>query len=218
MRKICMKKRHYILVIAIILVLSVVLFRRLLIYPPILNHFEQRFERKWGCQVTKRRADVDLLKGSLTFKGVHMKTPEKVASRWELHAQEIFMQIDYRSLISGTIILDKLIVDRIVFRQERKKRPDSKKKDLPPHGIKKEGKDRYVDEKKSGLQGPQGELLIRFLLIRDGYFEFSSHADSGEMKKLKMEHINLSRKAIFLGRRLDGFFRTLFESMNTIGS
>lgn len=213
-----MKKRHYILIVAIILVLSAVFFRRLLLYPLILNHFEQKFERKWDCQVTKQKADVDLLKGSLTCKDVHMITAEKAASRWELQVNEIFMQIDYPSLMSETIVLDKLIVDRLVFRQEKKKRTDSKKKDLPQHGIKKEDRGRYVDEKKSGPQGPQGELLIRSLLIRDGYFEFSSHADSGEIKKLQMEHISLSRKDIFLGRQLDGFFRTLFESINTIGS
>jgi len=212
-----MKKIRYIAIITIFLVASLLFFRQFLLYQPILDHLEKRFERKWGCQVTKRKADVNLLKGSLTFKDVHMMTPENVVSRWNLNADEIFIQIDYRSLMSGTIIVNELIVDKVVFRQEKKKRPDSKKKDILPKVIRKEGKNKYVQKKKSRSRGPRKAVLIRYLLIQDGYFEFYYHKNSGEKGRLQMEHINLSRKEIFLGRKLDVFFRSLFESLNSIG-
>jgi len=212
-----MKKIRYIAIITIFLVVSLLFFRQFLLYQPILDHLEKRFERKWGCQVTKRKADVNLLKGSLTFKDVHMMTPENVVSRWNLHADEIFIQIDYRSLMSGTIIVNELIVDKVVFRQEKKKRPDSKKKDILPKVIRKEGKNKYVQKKKSRSRGPRKAVLIRYLLIQDGYFEFYYHKNSGEKGRLQMEHINLSRKEIFLGRKLDVFFRSFFESLNSIG-
>jgi len=212
-----MKKIRYIAIITIFLVASLLFFRQFLLYQPILDHLEKRFERKWGCQVTKRKADVNLLKGSLTFKDVHMMTPENVVSRWNLNADEIFIQIDYRSLMSGTIIVNELIVDKVVFRQEKKKRPDSKKKDMLPKVIRKEGKNKYVQKKKSRSRGPRKAVLIRYLLIQDGYFEFYYHKNSGEKGRLQMEHINLSRKEIFLGRKLDVFFRSLFESLNSIG-
>jgi len=212
-----MKKIRYIAIITIFLVVSLLFFRQFLLYQPILDHLEKRFERKWGCQVTKRKADVNLLKGSLTFKDVHMMTPENVVSRWNLNADEIFIQIDYRSLMSGTIIVNELIVDKVVFRQEKKKRPDSKKKDILPKVIRKEGKNKYVQKKKSRSRGPRKAVLIRYLLIQDGYFEFYYHKNSGEKGRLQMEHINLSRKEIFLGRKLDVFFRSLFESLNSIG-
>jgi len=212
-----MKKIRYIVIITIFLVVSLLFFRQFLLYQPILDHLEKRFERKWGCQVTKRKADVNLLKGSLTFKDVHMMTPENVVSRWNLNADEIFIQIDYRSLMSGTIIVNELIVDKVVFRQEKKKRPDSKKKDILPKVIRKEGKNKYVQKKKSRSRGPRKAVLIRYLLIQDGYFEFYYHKNSGEKGRLQMEHINLSRKEIFLGRKLDVFFRSLFESLNSIG-
>jgi len=212
-----MKKIRYIAIITIFLVVSLLFFRQFLLYQPILGHLEKRFERKWGCQVTKRKADVNLLKGSLTFKDVHMMTPENVVSRWNLNADEIFIQIDYRSLMSGTIIVNELIVDKVVFRQEKKKRPDSKKKDILPKVIRKEGKNKYVQKKKSRSRGPRKAVLIRYLLIQDGYFEFYYHKNSGEKGRLQMEHINLSRKEIFLGRKLDVFFRSFFESLNSIG-
>jgi len=212
-----MKKIRYIVIITIFLVVSLLFFRQFLLYQPILDHLEKRFERKWGCQVTKRKADVNLLKGSLTFKDVHMMTPENVVSRWNLNADEIFIQIDYRSLMSGTIIVNELIVDKVVFRQEKKKRPDSKKKDILPKVIRKEGKNKYVQKKKSRSRGPRKAVLIRYLLIQDGYFEFYYHKNSGEKGRLQMEHINLSRKEIFLGRKLDVFFRSFFESLNSIG-
>jgi len=212
-----MKKIRYIAIITIFLVVSLLFFRQFLLYQPILDHLEKRFERKWGCQVTKRKADVNLLKGSLTFKDVHMMTPENVVSRWNLNADEIFIQIDYRSLMSGTIIVNELIVDKVVFRQEKKKRPDSKKKDILPKVIRKEGKNKYVQKKKSRSRGPRKAVLIRYLLIQDGYFEFYYHKNSGEKGRLQMEHINLSRKEIFLGRKLDVFFRSFFESLNSIG-
>jgi len=212
-----MKKIRYIAIITIFLVVSLLFFRQFLLYQPILGHLEKRFERKWGCQVTKRKADVNLLKGSLTFKDVHMMTPENVVSRWNLHADEIFIQIDYRSLMSGTIIVNELIVDKVVFRQEKKKRPDSKKKDILPKVIRKEGKNKYVQKKKSRSRGPRKAVLIRYLLIQDGYFEFYYHKNSGEKGRLQMEHIDLNRKEIFLGRKLDVFFRSLFESLNSIG-
>jgi len=212
-----MKKIRYIAIITIFLVVSLLFFRQFLLYQPILGHLEKRFERKWGCQVTKRKADVNLLKGSLTFKDVHMMTPENVVSRWNLNADEIFIQIDYRSLMSGTIIVNELIVDKVVFRQEKKKRPDSKKKDILPKVIRKEGKNKYVQKKKSRSRGPRKAVLIRYLLIQDGYFEFYYHKNSGEKGRLQMEHIDLNRKEIFLGRKLDVFFRSLFESLNSIG-
>lgn len=211
-----MKKIQYIAIIFIFLVVSLLFFRQCLLYQPILDHLEKRFERKWGCQVTKRKADVNLLKGSLTFKDVHMMTPENVISRWNLHADQIFIKIDYRSLMSETIIVNKLIVDTVVFRQEKKKSPDSKKKDMLTKGIKKEGKNNYVQKKKSRSRGPRKAVLIKYLLIRDGYFEFYSHTKSGKKGRLQMEHINLSRKEIFLDRKLDVFFRSLFEILNSI--
>lgn len=212
-----MKKIRYIVIITIFLVISLLFFRKFLLYQPILDHFEKRFERKWGCQATMRKADVNLLKGSLTFKDVHMMTPENVVSRWNLHADEIFIQIDYRSLMSETIIINELIVDKVVFRQEKKKSPDSKKKDILPKVIRKEGKNKYVQKKKSRSRDPRKAVLIRYLLIRDGYFEFYYHKNSGEKGRLQMESINLSRKEIFLDRKLDVFFRSLFESLNIIG-
>jgi len=157
------------------------------------------------------------LKGSLTFKDVHMMTPENVVSRWNLHADEIFIQIDYRSLMSETIIINELIVDKVVFRQEKKKSPDSKRKDNLPKVIRKGGKSKHVQKKKDEPRGPLKAILIRYLLIRDGYFEFYYHKNSGEKGRLQMEHINLSRKEIFLDRKLDVFFRSLFESLNSIG-
>ena len=64
----------------------------------MVDDLEKRFERKWGCQVTKRKVDLSFVKGSLRFKEIHIMTPKNAVSRWNLNADEIFIQIDYPSL------------------------------------------------------------------------------------------------------------------------
>ena len=142
-----------------------------------------------------------------------MMTREKGASKWKLHAGEIFIQIDYRSLLSGNVVVNKLIIDTLDFRQAIEKGMNSKKKDAPHHVIRKEGKNNHVQKNESKSRDTGTKVLIRHLLIRNGYFAFYSHTKSGEKQRLHMEGITLRRKEILLGHRLDVFFRSLIENL-----
>jgi len=208
-----MKKIKYIVVITIFLFLSLMLFRDLFFYQPMLHHLEKRFEKEWGCKVAKRQADFNLLKGSLKLKDTRMITTENAASRWNLSADEIFIQIDYPSLISGNTILNELILDKVIFRQEKKGSSDIKKKDMPAKTITKKVESKHLQKKKDKPSVRRKGTLVRYFLIRDGYFEFYYPNNSEKKGRLKLEHVNLSRKEFFLDRKLDVFFRSLFEPL-----
>ena len=212
-KEICLKKIRYIIIIGMFIALFGLLFRQFLFYQPILNHIEKEFEREWRCQVTRKKGDINLLKGSFTFKDVYMTTPEKGTSKWELHADEIFIKIDYRSLLSEAVVVDEVIIDTVYFRQEKKKSLDRKNKDVSSKISRKQVKNTHFQKKKSRAHDARIRILIRYLLIRNGYFELYSYTKSGKKEKLHIKDITLRRKEIFLGRRLDIFFRALTKGL-----
>lgn len=211
-----MKKIRYIVVIIAFLFLSLLFLANFFLYEPILDHLEKRFEKKWGCQVEKRKVDFSFLKGSLRFREIHLMAPENAVSRWSLDADEIFIQIDYPSLIRGTTILNKLTLDKVIFMQEKREGSDMKK-DILPEKIKREAKSKQLKEKKASSRGPGNAILGRHFLMRDGYFEFYYPENSGKKRRLKLEHVSLSKREVFLDRRLDIFFRSLFEGLESSG-
>lgn len=212
-----MKKFISIVVIIVFLFSSAIFLARFFLCQPILDHLEKRFEKKWGCQVTKRKADFSFLKGSLRFKEIHIMTPENAVSGWNLNADEIFIQIDYPSLIGGNTILDKLTLGKVIFRQSKTEGLDIKKKDMQPRIIKKEAERNHFEKKRPFPRSPRKAILVRYFLIRDGYFEFYYSENSGKKGMLKLEHVNLSKKDVLLGRKLDVFFRSLFEGFERFG-
>jgi len=211
-----MKKIRYIVVIIAFLFLSLIFLGNFFLYEPILDHLEKRFEKKWRCQVEKRKVNFSFLKGSLRFREIHIMAPENAVSRWSLDADEIFIQIDYPSLIRGTTILNKLTLDKVIFRQEKREGSDIKK-DILPEKIKGEAKSKQFKEKKASSRGRRNSILVRHFLMRDGYFEFYYPENSGKKRRLTLEHVSLSKREIFLDRRLDIFFRSLFEGLESSG-
>ena len=211
-----MKKIRYIVVISAFLFLSLIFFGAFFLSGSILDHLEKRFEKKWGCQVEKRKVDFSFLKGSLRFMEIHIMAPENAVSRWSLDAEEIFIQIDYPSLIRGTTILNKLRLDKVVFRQKEREGSDIKR-DILPEKIKGEAKSKQSKEKKFSSRGPRNAILVRHFLMRDGYFEFYYPENSGKKRRLTLEHVSLSKRGIFLDRRPAIFFRSLFEGLESSG-
>jgi hypothetical protein len=209
-----MKKIRYIVIIIVFLSLSLLFFGAFFLSGPILDHLETRFEKKWACQVEKRKADFSLLKGSLRFGQIHITALENAVSRWSLDAEEVFIQIDYPSLIKGTTLLNRLTLDKVFFRQE--KREGSDIKSIVPEIAKREANSKQSTEKKSS-RGPRNAILIRYFLMRDGCFEFYYHENSGKKRRLKLEHVSLSKREIFLDRRLDIFFQSLCDGLEGSG-
>jgi len=212
-----MKKFMSIVVIIVFLFSSAIFLARFFLCQPILDHLEKRFEKKWGCQVTKRKADFSLLKGSLRFEAIHIMTPENAVSGWNLSADEIFIEIHYPSLISGNTVLHKLTLGKVIFRQRKTEGLDIRRKDMLPEIIKKEVRSKDFQEKRPFPRSPRKTILVRYFSIRDGYFEFYYSENSGKKGMLKLEHVNLSKKDVLLGRKLDVFFRSLFEGFERFG-
>jgi hypothetical protein len=208
-----MKKIGYILVIAVFLFLSLIFLRNLFIYQPMLHLLEKRFEKKWGCKVAWRKADFNLLKGSLTVKDARIMGPGDAVLRSNLTAHEIFIQVDYPSLISGNTVLNALILDKVIFRQGKKGGSDVKKKDISAKLITKNLESKHPQKTKDKPGNQRKGTLVRYLLIRDGYFEFYYPNSSEKKGRLKLEHVNLSKKEVFLDRKLDVFFLSLFDSL-----
>ena len=206
-----MKKFAYVVGTIVFLFSSAIFLARFFMGEPLVDYLERRFEKKWGCRVTKREADLSLLKGSLRFKEIRIRTPEDAVTRWNLNADEIFIQIDYPSLISGNTILDRLTLDKVIFRQRNTGGLDMKRSDLLPEMIKREVRSEDFQKRKALSRSPRKAILVRYFLMRDGCFEFHYPENSGKKGMLKLEHVNLSRKDVLVGRKLDAFFRSLFE-------
>ena len=203
-----MSKIKYSALIALFLFTPLLLFRNSLVYQPILNHLEKRFEKKWDCELDKKNADLNLLKGSLTFIDTRMTTPINADSRWILDVNKIFIQIDYSSIFSPNLIINELVLDRLIFSYEQSGSSALKRERMPPAMITKQ------IEKGPGKEKVKRKgALIKHLLIRDGRFEFTFFAGPGKANKVKIEHVSLNKRDIFLGRGLYVFFRSLLEPL-----
>jgi len=204
-----MSKIKYIALIAIFLLIFLIFFRNFLVYQPILNHLEKRVEKKWDCEMDKKSADLNLLKGSLTFKDTHLTTPKNTDSRWTLDVDEIFVQIDYSSVFSANLILNELILDRLIFRHEEVDSNDLNRKHMPPPMTPEQ-----IDKKDPGKEKVKRKgALVKNLLIRDGYFTFNHITASGKASKTTVDRVTINKRDIFLGRELYAFFRSLLEPL-----
>jgi hypothetical protein len=204
-----MTKIKYIALIALFLLLSLIFFRKSLVYRPTLNHLEKRFEKKWNCEIDKKSADLNLLKGSLTFKDTHLTTPQNADSRWTLDVDEIFIQIDYSSVFSANLIINELILDRLIFRHDEVDSDALKREHMPPPMTPKQ-----IDKEDLGKEKVKGKgALVRNLLIRNGYFKFHRLTASGKVSEITVEHLTINRRNIFLGRELYVFFKSLLEPL-----
>ena len=203
-----MSKIKYIALIALFLLIPLLLFRNFLIYQPILNHLEKRFEKKWDCELDKKSADLNLLKGSLTFIDTLLTTPTNADSRWTLDVNEIFIQIDYSSIFSSNLIVNELILDGLIFGHEQSDSNAPKRDHMTPPMITKQI-EKGLGKEKVKRKG----ALVRNLVIRDGYFRFNYFTASGKASKITVEHVFINRRDVFLGRDLYVFFRSLLEPL-----
>jgi hypothetical protein len=205
-----MNKIGYIVVIAIFLFFTVFVLRDIVLYEPILNHFHKEIERKWGCKIVRKATDFDLKKGSLRVKDVSMMTHREVFLEWNLRATEIFIQVDYFSLFGRNIILKKLVLDKMSFKQEYIEALDIEKKAMSravsEKGDKKEQTQREKDTS-------ERTVLVRNLLIKDGSFEFNYLKNSGKKGRFRAQHVNLSKKDVFINSKPTEFFLSLFEGI-----
>lgn len=203
-----MSKIKYVALIALFLLISLILFRNSLVYQPLLNHLEKRFEKKWNCEIDKKRAELNLLKGSLTFIGTHLTTPTNADSRWTLDADEIFIQIDYSSIASSNLTVNELILDGLIFSHEKSDTYAPKREHIPPPMI-----SRWIEKGLGKENVKRKGALVRNLVIRDGYFKFDYLTASGKVSVITVEHLTINRRDVFLGRDLYAFFRSLLEPL-----
>lgn len=206
-RTIQMKKIGYITVIVLLLFLTFFILTDSVLYEPVLNRYQTALERKWGCKIVRKGADFDLMKGSLWVKDISMVTNRAVFTNWNLRAQEIFIHIDYFSLVRKNIILKKLILNKVSFKQEYVETLDVEKKDMS-QGRAEKGTKKEQTQRKKGRS--EKAILVRNFLIKDGSFEFNYLQNSGKKGRFKAEQVNLNKKDIFLDGKPNEFFRSLF--------
>ncbi len=202
-----MKKIGYITVIVLLLFLTFFILTDSVLYEPVLNRYQTALERKWGCKIVRKGADFDLMKGSLWVKDISMGTNRAVSAKWNLRAKEIFIHIDYFSLVRRNIILKKLILNKVSFKQEYIEALDVEKKDMSQGRAEKRTKKEQTQRKKGRSEKA---ILVRNFLIKDGSFEFNYLQNSGKKGRFKAEQVNLNKKNIFLDSKPNEFFRSLF--------
>ncbi len=204
-----MSKIKYIPLAAVSLLILLILFRNFLVYQPIVNLLEKRFEKKWECEIERERAYLSPLKGSLRFSDGHLTTPANAVSRWTLDVEELFIQIDYSSLFSANLIVKELILDGLTFSYEQTGSTVLKRKTVPLPMITKP-----IDKEGAGKEHVKRKgSYVRNLVIRGGSFSFNYLTSSGKASVITVDNVTLHRRDIFLGRDLYAFFRWLLEPL-----
>ena len=111
------------------------------------------------------------------------------------------------------IILNSMILDTVIFKQQEKEVVHLKDLKKPAQKIKPVDK-----EKKPHIQTGKGKsygaIRIKRLLIRNGHFEFDYLHRSGVENRVKADNISISKEDVFLEGKPNTFFRSILKPTN----
>ena len=202
-----MGKFRYLLLFVLLSIGILILIPDSPIYPLAADYVQKKMESRWNCLVLEKRISTNPLKGCLLLQDLSIKTPEAVNPTWHLQIESATLQIRYLSLIRNKTI-DRLILDGVVLRQKHTEKAEIPPKPKPSQRKGPQGSESEPSSSEAARQG----LRIRHLVIRNGSFE-SIHMDaSGVRKSIKAEKISVARKNVYLDKRPDLFFRSLFSA------
>ena len=208
-----MGKLKYFIAIVLFLIAMAIFLPKSPLHQVMVNHLQEKVEKKWGCSVAHKEVSLNVLKGTFTIKELFVKTPENSNPKWRLNIQDVVVQVKYLSLFRKNIILNSMILDTVIFKQKEKEGGHSKDVKEPAQKVKPVDK-----EKKPRIQTGKGKsygaIRIKRLLIRNGHFEFDYRYRSGVENRVKADNISISKEDVFLEGKPNTFFRSILKPTN----
>jgi hypothetical protein len=204
-----MRTSGYTVIVAILILTVLVIVPNSPLYYPLIKYLEWQAKKEWRCDVSTQKADIDILKATLTLKGLYTGTTQASNPTWTLNVKQAVIRFDYPSLIRRPLVLDAVILDNATFVQETKENPSRKSRPAPKAPKKNES---TSGKEHGGEEQRKKQTLIKRLVIRNGTFEFKHHRVDGKMHRVKAEQVSFVRKDVFFDKRINTFFRSIITN------
>jgi len=172
-----------IILMALIVVIVVVLFN--------LGPFAAKAINLYGPRLTKTEvhvstADISLLSGTATLSDFILGSPKGFTSPETVRVRSIYLVLDEKSLLSDTVVIDRIEVFRSEIFYEKRDGTDNLKAilDAMKSGEKKA-------EPSSARKAPGKRLLIRDLILREGTVNVLVSGTGGKNVQVKLSEVHL---------------------------
>ena len=196
-----MRKLKYFIVPIIVVIVALFFVPNSLLLRPFINHLKNKVEENWKCKIRDTKTSFDLLKGTMRLENLHIKTVRNADISWYLKIGGVTVDVDYSSLIHGSIVLNEVILNDVFLEMDKK---SSKKTHTQSQKTQDEPKH---DE-------PEMGILIKNFLIR-GSFEVNYHLDSVLTDSIRVKNVKIGKKDIFfVGTPKDLLFPLMKETKN----
>jgi len=203
-----MRKFGYVLLFGVFLTGIAMLFPHSPIYPIAVHYVQKKLEARWNCSAVEKRIFANPLAGNLSLEDLRIETAEGVNPAWRLQIKHATVSVRYLPLFREKAI-NRLTLDGVDFKQEyteaagrsTQKEPagQAERRKSPPRPS--------PGDRSATLEG----LHINHLVIRDGSFEYIRIDASGGRQRINADHISVVRRNVFLDKRPDAFFHSLFH-------
>ena len=83
-----MRTSGYIVIVAILILTVLVIVPNSPLYYPLIKYLEWQAKKEWKCDVSTQKADIDILKATLTLKGLYTGTTQASNPTWTLNVKQ----------------------------------------------------------------------------------------------------------------------------------
>jgi hypothetical protein len=191
-----MRKIKYFIVLIIVVIVALFFVPNSLLLRPLINHLKSKMEENWKCKIGDRKTSFDLLKGTMRLENLDIKTVRNTDISWHLKIKGVAVDVDYSSIMHGSLILNEVILDDVFLEMDKK---PSKK---------------IHTQRQKTQDNPKKGVLIKYLLI-SGSFEVNHRLDSVLTDSIRMKNVKIRRKDVSLvGTPKDLLFPLMKETKN----
>jgi len=205
-----MTKLMYFIAILLFLIATAIFLPKSPLHPLIIDHLQKKIEKKWGCSVAHRQVTLNVLKGTVTIKNLFVKTPENTNPKWRLNIQDVIIRVKLLPLFRKDIILNSMILDTVIFKQQEKESAHIKELNRPTKNVERVDKEENPNIRTEEHQF-HGAIRIKRLVIRNGHFEFDYLYHSGVNNTVRADNISISKEDVLLAGTPDTFFRSILK-------
>lgn len=144
----------------------------------VKSEIEDSSSKLFNTAVTIDEVDLSLLDGSGTISGIRVANPDKFSSKPAINIHEVNIRIGLRSLFSDTILIKKVMLTRPQFYFEQR-------------GLEVNLKILSDNMNLAESDSDSKNVIIDYLLIRNGQVEVSSDLDRQNTAKATIEEFEL---------------------------
>ncbi|HVO83715.1 MAG TPA: hypothetical protein VMU60_04745 [Syntrophobacteria bacterium] len=172
-----------IILLALIVVIAVGLFNLGPIVAKALNVYGPRLTK---TEVRVSNVDISLLSGTATLSDFILGSPKGFTSPETVKARSIYLDVDERSLLGDTVVIDRIEVFRPEIFYEKRDGTDNLKAilDAMKSGQKK-------SEPSSSSKAPGKRLLIKDLILREGTLNVVVSGTGGKNVRVSLSELHL---------------------------